>query len=187
MTTASRLCRISWQIVVSTLSSSPGFSPNASSSREAHVIHLSSVTRATAVNPIPVVRLTTSRMVETAAIPLTLAMSRSKSIATPRRNFAGRPSPPRKRVLAMVRSTASQVLPRQCYSKLRFGKGYLFPMERFSTARLTAERVREDHLADLVALHLHAEVSRYLGGVRPAERTKRYPGIRNEHPAQRTR
>jgi RimJ/RimL family protein N-acetyltransferase len=47
-------------------------------------------------------------------------------------------------------------------------------MEHFSTARLTAERLREDHLADLVALHLDAEVSRYLGGARPAERTTTY-------------
>jgi RimJ/RimL family protein N-acetyltransferase len=47
-------------------------------------------------------------------------------------------------------------------------------MEHFSTARLSAERLREDHLADLIALHLDAEVSRYLGGVRPAERTKTY-------------
>jgi RimJ/RimL family protein N-acetyltransferase len=47
-------------------------------------------------------------------------------------------------------------------------------MEHFSTARLTAERLHEDHLSDLVALHLDAEVSRYLGGVRPAERTKTY-------------
>ena len=39
-------------------------------------------------------------------------------------------------------------------------------MNRFSTRRLTAEKLREDHLADLVALHLDAEVSRYLGGVR---------------------
>jgi hypothetical protein len=60
-------------------------------------------------------------------------------------------------------------------------------MEHFSTARLTADRLREDHLADLVALHLHAGVSRYLGGVRPAERTKTHLGIRSEHPAQRTR
>src|SRR4051812_37769987 len=47
-------------------------------------------------------------------------------------------------------------------------------MEHFRTARLSAERLRENHLADLVALHLDAEVSRYLGGVRPAERTKTY-------------
>ncbi|MDI3561614.1 GNAT family N-acetyltransferase [Bradyrhizobium sp. Arg816] len=47
-------------------------------------------------------------------------------------------------------------------------------MDRFSTDRLTAEKLREDHLADLVALHLDAEVSRYLGGVRAPEVTKTY-------------
>ncbi|MGY4512840.1 GNAT family N-acetyltransferase [Bradyrhizobium sp. USDA 3650] len=47
-------------------------------------------------------------------------------------------------------------------------------MEHFSTVRLSAERLREDHLAHLVALHLDADVSRYLGGVRSAERTKTY-------------
>ena len=47
-------------------------------------------------------------------------------------------------------------------------------MERFATDRLTAERLREDHLADLVALHLDPDVSRYLGGVRSAEVTKAY-------------
>lgn len=47
-------------------------------------------------------------------------------------------------------------------------------MNHFTTNRLTAERLREDHLADLVALHLDAEVSRFLGGVRSAEVTKAY-------------
>ncbi|MGL9621182.1 GNAT family N-acetyltransferase [Bradyrhizobium sp. U531] len=47
-------------------------------------------------------------------------------------------------------------------------------MDHFSTNRLTAERLREDHLADLVALHLDPETSRYLGGVRSAETTERY-------------
>jgi RimJ/RimL family protein N-acetyltransferase len=47
-------------------------------------------------------------------------------------------------------------------------------MDHFSTENLTAERLNENHLADLVALHLDADVSRYLGGVRPAERTKTY-------------
>ncbi|MGY3104657.1 MULTISPECIES: GNAT family N-acetyltransferase [unclassified Bradyrhizobium] len=54
-------------------------------------------------------------------------------------------------------------------------------MEHFSTGRLTAERLREDHLADLVALHRDAEVSRYLGGVRPAETTRIYLGANMEH------
>lgn len=47
-------------------------------------------------------------------------------------------------------------------------------MDRFSTTRLTAERLNESHLEDLVALHLGADVSRYLGGVRSAEVTKAY-------------
>ena len=47
-------------------------------------------------------------------------------------------------------------------------------MERFATERLIAEKIREDHLADLVALHLDFEVSRYLGGVRTAEATTAY-------------
>jgi RimJ/RimL family protein N-acetyltransferase len=47
-------------------------------------------------------------------------------------------------------------------------------MERFTTDRLTAEKLREDHLADLVELHLDPEVARYLGGVRSPERTKAY-------------
>jgi RimJ/RimL family protein N-acetyltransferase len=54
-------------------------------------------------------------------------------------------------------------------------------MEHFSTGRLTAERICEDHLADLVTLHLDAEVSRYLGGVRPAETTKTYLGVNMAH------
>jgi RimJ/RimL family protein N-acetyltransferase len=54
-------------------------------------------------------------------------------------------------------------------------------MEKFSTARLTAERLREDHLADLVERHLDAEVSRYLGGVRPPEVTKTYLAVNMEH------
>jgi RimJ/RimL family protein N-acetyltransferase len=47
-------------------------------------------------------------------------------------------------------------------------------MEHFSTTRLTAERLCERHLADLVALHLDPEVSRYLGGVRSPEATETY-------------
>jgi len=54
-------------------------------------------------------------------------------------------------------------------------------MEKFSTARLTAERLREDHLADLVELHLDAEVSRYLGGVRAPEVTKTYLATNMAH------
>lgn len=47
-------------------------------------------------------------------------------------------------------------------------------MDTFATTRLTAERLNDDHLADLVALHLDPDVSRYLGGVRSAEVTKAY-------------
>jgi RimJ/RimL family protein N-acetyltransferase len=47
-------------------------------------------------------------------------------------------------------------------------------MDRFTTERLIAERLCEDHLADLVALHLDPEVSRYLGGVRSPEATEKY-------------
>ncbi|OKO74687.1 acetyltransferase [Bradyrhizobium sp. NAS80.1] len=54
-------------------------------------------------------------------------------------------------------------------------------MDYFSTRRLTAEKLGEDHLADLVALHLDAEVSRYLGGVRSAEATKAYLAVNMAH------
>jgi RimJ/RimL family protein N-acetyltransferase len=47
-------------------------------------------------------------------------------------------------------------------------------MHRFSTARLSAEKLREDHLADLVELHLDPEVARYLGGVRSPDKTRAY-------------
>lgn len=54
-------------------------------------------------------------------------------------------------------------------------------MDHFSTDRLTPERLREDQLADLVALHLDAEVSRYLGGVRSAEVTAKYLAVNMAH------
>lgn len=54
-------------------------------------------------------------------------------------------------------------------------------MNHFSTRRLTAERLNEPHLADLVALHLDPEVSRYLGGVRSAEVTKTYLATNMAH------
>jgi len=57
--------------------------------------------------------------------------------------------------------------------------GYL--VDHFSTESLTAERLREDHLADLVALHLDPETSRYLGGVRSAEVTKTYLAVNMAH------
>jgi len=54
-------------------------------------------------------------------------------------------------------------------------------MTSFSTTRLTAERLNESHLADLVALHLDPEVSRYLGGVRTPEVTKTYLATNMAH------
>jgi RimJ/RimL family protein N-acetyltransferase len=54
-------------------------------------------------------------------------------------------------------------------------------MNHFTTARLSAERLHEDHLADLVALHRDAEVSRYLGGVRTPEVTKAYVATNIAH------
>lgn|GEM_PF-450080 len=47
-------------------------------------------------------------------------------------------------------------------------------MDRFSTERLSAERLDDSHLADLVALHLDPDVSRYLGGIRSPDTTKTY-------------
>lgn len=54
-------------------------------------------------------------------------------------------------------------------------------IDRFVTERLTAERLREADLADLVALHLDPEVSRHLGGVRSAETTKEYLDVNMAH------
>lgn len=54
-------------------------------------------------------------------------------------------------------------------------------MDCFSTQRLIAEKLREDRLADLVALHLDPEVSRYLGGVRSAEATNAYLATNMAH------
>lgn len=57
----------------------------------------------------------------------------------------------------------------------------MIPIANFRTARLHAERLCEDHLADLVALHLDAEVSRFLGGVRSAEATADYLAANMAH------
>ena len=54
-------------------------------------------------------------------------------------------------------------------------------MEQFSTGRLAAERLEQRHLADLIALHLDPEVSRYLGGVRSAAATQRWLAINIAH------
>ncbi|MCP3476273.1 GNAT family N-acetyltransferase [Bradyrhizobium sp. CCGUVB1N3] len=54
-------------------------------------------------------------------------------------------------------------------------------MDHFTTERLTAERLHEGHLTDLVALHLDPEVSRYLGGVRSPETTRTYLAVNMAH------
>jgi len=54
-------------------------------------------------------------------------------------------------------------------------------MNHFGTKRLSAERLNDDHLADLVALHLDPDVSHYLGGVRSAEVTKTYLATNMAH------
>lgn len=54
-------------------------------------------------------------------------------------------------------------------------------MHHFSTPRLTAERLNEGHLDDLVELHLDPDVSRYLGGVRSAEITATYLATNMAH------
>jgi RimJ/RimL family protein N-acetyltransferase len=54
-------------------------------------------------------------------------------------------------------------------------------MKHFTTNRLTAERLHECHLEDLVALHLDPEVSRYLGGVRSPEATRAYLSVNIAH------
>jgi RimJ/RimL family protein N-acetyltransferase len=48
------------------------------------------------------------------------------------------------------------------------------PIGAFTTARLAAERLRRDHLDDLIPLHQDEAVSRYLGGTRTAEETVAY-------------
>ena len=58
---------------------------------------------------------------------------------------------------------------------------YLSSMEHFTTSRLTAERLDQGHLADLVALHLDPDVSRYLGGVRSPEATATYLTVNIAH------
>jgi RimJ/RimL family protein N-acetyltransferase len=55
------------------------------------------------------------------------------------------------------------------------------PMDRFDTERLSAERLHQGHLQDLVTLHLDPDVSRYLGGVRSAEATENYLAVNIAH------
>jgi hypothetical protein len=87
MMTGCRLCRISWQIVLSTFNSPLGFNPKSMSSCTPQAIQRSSVTRATAANRIPVVRHTTSRIVGTASMRLTLLTSALKSCVMAERGF----------------------------------------------------------------------------------------------------
>jgi RimJ/RimL family protein N-acetyltransferase len=47
-------------------------------------------------------------------------------------------------------------------------------MDRFSTARLSAERLRATHLDDLTALHQDEAVMRFVGGVRTPQSTAAY-------------
>jgi RimJ/RimL family protein N-acetyltransferase len=54
------------------------------------------------------------------------------------------------------------------------GSGGSLAMNRFDTLRLSAERLRESHFADLVALHLDPHVMRYIGGVRSPEATRAF-------------
>jgi RimJ/RimL family protein N-acetyltransferase len=54
-------------------------------------------------------------------------------------------------------------------------------MDTFETPRLTAERLRSDHFADMAALHLDPEVSRYLSGVRPPDETEIYMATKLAH------
>lgn len=54
-------------------------------------------------------------------------------------------------------------------------------MDSFETPRLTAERLRPEHFADMAALHLDPEVSRYLSGVRPPDETERYMATKLAH------
>ena len=77
--TDSSKTRISLQIVVSSLSSPPGTKPKPRRSATWQAIHRSSVTRATAAKPIPVVRHTTFSMLATAAMRPIAAASRRKS------------------------------------------------------------------------------------------------------------
>ena len=70
------------KIVVFTASSPPGWRPKAISSRTAQAIHRSSVTRATAAKPMPVVRHTTSRIIGTTSILATAARSSAKLSVT---------------------------------------------------------------------------------------------------------
>jgi RimJ/RimL family protein N-acetyltransferase len=51
----------------------------------------------------------------------------------------------------------------------------------FATARVRASRISLDDLDDLVQLHLDEAVSRYLGGIRTPDETKRYVETQLQH------
>ena len=54
-------------------------------------------------------------------------------------------------------------------------------MDSFATPRLNATRLAREDLADLAALHLDEEVSRFLGGVRTPEVTSAYIDTNMRH------
>ena len=68
--------------------------------------------------------------------------------------------------------------------RLFLGRREALLTDDFTTPRLVAERLHERHLADLIALHLDPEVSRYLGGTRSPEATKAYLMTNLAHWAQ---
>jgi RimJ/RimL family protein N-acetyltransferase len=55
---------------------------------------------------------------------------------------------------------------------LKHGAGVM--LQTFTTQRLIAEKLHQNHLDDLVRLHLDSDASRFLGGVRSPEVTKTY-------------
>jgi hypothetical protein len=71
----------------------PGWSPNWISSRTSQAIQRSSLTRATAAKPMPVVRHTTSRIVGTTSIRAIAATSRSASSEVKPLAPSGMPTP----------------------------------------------------------------------------------------------
>ncbi len=54
-------------------------------------------------------------------------------------------------------------------------------MDSFTTSRLNATPLAREDLPELVALHLDAEVSRFLGGVRTPEATAAYLDVNLRH------
>lgn len=54
-------------------------------------------------------------------------------------------------------------------------------LERFGTSRLAAERLRADHLADLLALHADPRMMATLGGVRAEAQTRAWLAANLDH------